>query len=1074
MSKFLDDVTDQLNLRWAWEKVRNEAQPGDIWFDEIELAAFELELEKNLANIAQEFRKGDYTLFPLKPLPFPKHPDKEGKPQIRQTFQVAIRDQVAWAAVVNVVGPYVDIEIPVWSYGNRLYRSIWVEKDKDGVNRRKIGRYRHASGRLYLPFRQSWPVFRRHIYLATRAMTNSPENLPEMDQRDKEEQELQARLSKNQRCPFVDHNYWRSKRPSGNDQELYWCCIDLKDFYPSVKLGIIRKNIVDCLPPGWKSDANRLLDVMLRFRLDLSDWPDDAELRKIYLSLERKTFSHIPTGLYVAGFLANAGLLRVDKEVQKHLTEHNVAHFRYVDDHIVLAYSFDELIEWVDLYTALLNKENTGTRINPEKIEPPELAEMLIKRNLTKSDKKMASYKKNAQEKCLLDPQFPSPLMTKTITLVSGIARTDFNLLDSNELDTLTDQLEHLLLADLPEEEMAKKTRLSFAAIRLTWVAERRLASDAKLGALQCKKDRVEARLKENNECDKPAENERADLTQELKKLEGRIDDEKDRLEREVDSAFQLLRKVLRERPDRVRLWTRAVLMCRLTGVKGLKALRDDIERVRVKDKNPLSAQYLMANLFTLLGTQALIAARVLQDQNTASWRRDAAKRFLDDLCENHFPDPKRGPDHGILHYSWYVYSFGLYCASLVIQDKKISSRLCSITKGLTRGGLHYVARGAGKHAASSWAWWAARKTLRDLSLHADGLVLDLGHQLKRSPNDAPVFWRFFPFDLPLEVLPVIAESDLNIPEGWWYDALNVLNTKGYDFPNHNKVSIDRAKHVLEYHLKSSTKSLHDWCQFVHKHAQNLEGDPRVGEWTALEIVRQIAELIAKEPALVAYIAKSAQKESLCLHPANFIVSSHWMNQYTQDNPLTWKEWEDMTKVKPIEWVPSDYRIQDQRYTPLKEDNSLFAEVNPVRGLGLLLYGLLGRCFELSTLWNGPGHSDLLAFLPRLLLSSMTCSSWTLGVLQACLLPRSTENLYLKRKKAHFIDEDTLRDPREFINAHQVARALMKCQGELRKHQLSTFGHKARQLTPVSIKQLTQPQWTKDFPFDAAGGTENV
>ena len=181
MSKFFDDIADQLNLRWAWEKVRNEAQPGDIWFDEIELAAFELELERNLASIAQEFRKGDYEPSPLKPLPFPKHPDKEGNPRIRQMFQVAIRDQVAWVAVVNIVGPYVDVEMPVWSYGHRLYRTIWVEKDKDGLRRRKIGRYRHSSGRLYLPFQQSWPVFRRHIYLATRAMTTSLISLPELD-----------------------------------------------------------------------------------------------------------------------------------------------------------------------------------------------------------------------------------------------------------------------------------------------------------------------------------------------------------------------------------------------------------------------------------------------------------------------------------------------------------------------------------------------------------------------------------------------------------------------------------------------------------------------------------------------------------------------------------------------------------------------------------------------------------------------------------------------------------------------------------------------------------------------------
>ncbi|MCG6535367.1 MAG: RNA-directed DNA polymerase, partial [Syntrophales bacterium LBB04] len=734
-----------------------------------------------------------------------------------------------------------------------------------------------------------------------------------MDERDKEEQDLQAALPENQRCPFVIQSYWEGKSPSQEDQELYWCSIDLKKFYASLKLETVRENIVEHLPLSWQGEADLLLKSMLQFRLDTRGWSDD-ELKKIDLNGKRKTFSHIPTGLYVAGFLANAGLLKVDKKVQKRLTEHNIAHFRYVDDHIVLAYSFDELDKWVDLYKRLLNEENTGTRINLEKVEPKGLSEMLIRRIITKSAKKSASLKDIAIKDCRLDPQFPSPLMTKTITLVSGIARTDFNLLDSNELATLTDQLEHLLLADLPEEEMPARTRLSFASTRLTWVAERRLANDGELASLHCRRDRLEKRLKDINKCNKPSENVKTDLEKELREIRKDIKKKSDHIEREVGSAFQLLRKVLRDRPDRVRLWTRAVLMCRLTGVKGLQALKDDIERVRVKDKNPHSAQYLTANLLMLLGTQALIAGRILQDQNMARWRKEAAKKFLGDLCENHFSEPRGGPDHGILHYSWYVYSFGLYCAALVIQDKKISSRLHSITRGLTRSGLHYVARRAGKHPASPWAWWAARKTLRDLSSRADGLVLNLGHQLKGLPN-AAAFWRFFPLDLPFEVVPIIATSDLNIPEGWWYDCL-AHRKKGSilrELIDQKKGPLERTTRLLDSHLNASTESLYDWCHFVQEHAQNREGDPRFGEWTALEIVKQIANLVKKEPALVSYLSESesSTRKPLNLHPANFIVPSDWMNQDNQDNLPTWESWKSITKEKPIKWVSEEYRIED-------------------------------------------------------------------------------------------------------------------------------------------------------------------
>ncbi len=50
--RFLEHVTEQLNMRWAWEKVRTAARPGDVWIDEIELAGFDLELERNLDSIA--------------------------------------------------------------------------------------------------------------------------------------------------------------------------------------------------------------------------------------------------------------------------------------------------------------------------------------------------------------------------------------------------------------------------------------------------------------------------------------------------------------------------------------------------------------------------------------------------------------------------------------------------------------------------------------------------------------------------------------------------------------------------------------------------------------------------------------------------------------------------------------------------------------------------------------------------------------------------------------------------------------------------------------------------------------
>jgi len=175
------------------------------------------------------------------------------------------------------------------------------------------------------------------------------------------------------------------------------------------------------------------------------------------------------------------------------------------------------------------------------------------------------------------------------------------------------------------------------------------------------------------------------------------------------------------------------------------------------------------------------------------------------------------------------------------------------------------------------------------------------------------------------------------------------------------------------------------------------------------------------------------------------------------------------TEGSRIAFVPEAYRIQDNRYTPLNPDSQLFSEVNPVRGLGLLLYGLLRKSFDLPAIWNGPGHAEVLGMLPKLLLAEMTCSSWTLGVLLGCLQSRAVENLFLRRHRleGYSFDDDTLRDPIQFINAGGVLRALITCQDHLKRHQLSTMNQSARQLTPVSIRQLAQPEWSKDFEIAA-------
>ncbi|MGA1826269.1 MAG: RNA-directed DNA polymerase [bacterium] len=1067
MIPFLEQVKDQINLRWAWEKVKNAALYSDIWVNEIEFAGFELMLEKNLKDIADEISKGQYRLTQLRPLPFPKNPDKEGKPRVRQCFDIAIRDQVAWTALVNIAGPYVDRKMPVWSYGNRLYRSIWAEKDKHGKKKRNIGHYRHASGRYYLRFGQSWPIFRRHIYLSTRAMSNQ-KKLTNENERDQEEQEFQESLSMDYRCPFLFRDYWETSRPPGKIKELFWCSLDFKKFYPSIKLDIVLDNIIHYLPDEWKKEATKLLKSMLKFRLNLDEWKNE-ELLVMGIKPGAKSFNpfnHIPTGLYVAGFLANAGLMKIDLQVSKELQTKKIAHFRYVDDHIILAYHFDDLLKWVDKYCSLIKEAKIGVNINYDKVEPKDFSTYLAARQ--KNLKTEQTIRQKAIGKCRLDPEFPSPLMTKTIALVSGIARTDFNLLEKSELSSLTEQLEHLLLVDLPEEEIPEKTRLTFAAGRLSKIAECRLANPVECVGEKCRRDEIELDIKEQTQNGKAEEltelkNKLADINNLLKKKE------EDMLQ-EVQRAFQLLRKVLRDRPDRTRLWTRAVIMCRLTGVKGLGNLFDDIKKTKGNNEAArLTFETLLAKFYALLSNQLIIAARTICHDDSPEWKKTAASAFIKEVISLQLEPPKSSRWN--LQISWWQFCFGSYCANLIIKDFKDKNRITFHNNHLAVAKM--LLESNKKYNPAVWVWWVARKTLSDLNTYAEEFVKALSGKLRPS-KETFEFWSFFPLDVPENLFNAIAENSSTrkkITNGWWYDALRKKEQSSIP----TWVS-GRIRQLLKNNSKD-TISLYSWCDFLQKLKRRGDGDPRTGEWTVLEIARQIISLIIKSYSQfnARYIKeyKSSSRQLPCLHPANFRVPAAWKKV----DSLTWDVWKNLTREKnsKVSLQPKNNRIIDTRYTPLMPDRSaFFKEVNDFMGVGLLLYGLLKCCFDLPALWNSPGHNDILSMLFKLLLNEMTCSSWTLGILQGCLAPRVTENRFIKLfQQPDAINPDTLNDPIQFNSYEELAKAIETAQDILCKHQMATLQYNARQLIPISVRQLTySPEWK--IAFGNAGEDDNV
>jgi len=1070
MHNFLDLVCDQLNLHWAWEKVKKACVPGDVWVDEAALASFEVHLGSELESIASDLRSGRYRVAPLNPMAFPKNPDAAGNARVRQYFNFSIRDQVVWTAVVNVVGPYVDARMPAWSYGNRLFRSTWIEEEENGLKRRKIGPYRHSSGRIYRPFQQAWPLFRRHVALAISAATRINGRTANLDQDELDELNLQRSLPADSRCPYVDGEYWSRPFGTGGKNEIYWASVDLEKFYPSVPLSACVDAIVACLPELLKAEAAQVLKMLTQLPLDLSGWTNE-ELRHIELDDTRRQFHRIPTGLLVSGFLANAALLHVDQIVDRELPKGTVAHFRYVDDHVILATTFEALLSWLELYRGILEAFGNGAHINPVKTEPEALGSLLGTGGNTDQPSINTEQWKKARDSCHLDPEFPVPLMTKTIALVSAIGRTDFTALEDDELGILSHQLEHLLLVDLPETEMPERTRLAFAATRLARIAEARLASpeaitgDSADHVALTDSPAVQSKLEEFNLQDPIAIFTGISSSEALHRLASI-----------ADRVFGLVRRVLRERPDRVRLWTHALVIARRLGAAGLERLFSDIDEYSRDPVNRLAASYVLGNSYAVLAAETIKATQILVDHNAAGWRRAASLRFLRNVSA--YTNLKKKPEHQpwFVEKSYSQFCVGLYCAERLIYQARlpIPNLGLAFDRKLISHGAELLATHFQPEYRVALAWWGSKFELRKPIRRASDLIVHLGGLVQALP-DSDDFWSFFPTDAPAEVLIRLAANQKTarsqrMREGWWFDALH-SRLKNAEIREVLELSAP-ARRVEKIIWKPSTDKLLPlplWAAQIWGRADTKEGNEwRLGEWTCLEIIRQAANLLASDEVLdLTYLERAKSRATAtavpCAHPINFTLPADLVNAPS----MSWQDWRQKFQANGsgvLRFTPRDLRLHDYRYAPL-----ILGHIGPaqnlVRGLGLCLFGLLSRSFLLPVQWNGPGHESVLRHLPQLLREEITYSSATLGILEACLQPRAAENVVanLYQTWTNSFDDDTEHDPIGLLNAKRLAEVIVVAQAELERNQISTFNHRSRQLTPVDLMHLTDADWKSYF-----------
>lgn len=1044
MRNYRDLITSPENLAWAWRKARRLYLAADGFVDFGEIAEFELDLERQLETIGRELSSGAYRLSKLAHLPQPKKPDEDG-PRMRQFFHIAVRDQVAWLAIANIIGPTLDSKMPNWSYGNRLYKAAWWE-ERDGSDVLEIGPYRHSSGRLYRKFQHSWPLFRRHLSLTARAMVDGigdPELLDEPERH---------ALHYEERPAYLVPGYW----PALGGKTLFYASLDLERFYPSITTEAILSAFQSHLD-GFDADPwlKPLLQAMLAFSIS-----EEASCRLEDDLVQPVTaagpFPHIPTGLMVAGLLANAAMLPIDDEVERALLlRRDIAHFRFVDDHAILAPDFDALIAWIKFYEAMLERHDIGARISPTKYEPAGLAEII-------DGSADPAVTKRVAKEAELDGAQPVRLITKTLALVSELATADFDILPEQSRTQRLGELEWLLLASMPDTEIRADTRAAFAAGKIAQLVPVAFSPSPEL----VKAWRTLSRLQRIKPDQQTAGYAEAFAGAKAKLTEYSSADLK-RYQRLIGHYFKLVERAFTDHPNRARLLLRLFRYCRMTGHSGVADTLGWIVS-QTKGPNAATADYLAALALQTLAVHITAAAFDVDDRGVLYRERLAARGFL--LSAGNSKSVKAirailasGRERHCCDASAIAALQAAVAFALAVVAGKsgfapIETRMTELSAALGGPRLtsdstvwkevtgrpigvwaHFLEM-LGRTREPSLAWSISAQA-HDPEELLDWI--DLRKHPEKLPPRASEFLRSHP---PRELVT----SDA----GWLLDHRRSPGFARSPALEDSPAGLSVKAYEEERGKLDGFLSLPEWTAFLGDITQ--PSDPRASEWTALEIVRRLLDHVTRFGA-----GSIADLDEL--HPANILLDPIWTAGPNGADRWTWTGWHAHAREAPL--VVSTYKIEDYRRQSLSGANLDPAErwIYQLRGCGLLLLGLITKDFSLPAWWNVRGlERDIAAFVRRRLEEAII-SSRSQAIIEAATLPRSIETRLIQRAPWAFLGDrasavitDTRSDPPLLRDIEDLKGAIVDAQAVLQRNQLTVLNHAPRQLVPMNIIQLTR------------------
>ena len=1042
----VDRIANVENLILAWRKVEQSFHHGDVWFDEIEISKFKFKMIDHVKRIHQELINGSYQLKPLLPAPFPKGKDSDGNLQVRQSFLVNVEDQVVWMAVVNIIGPAFEKMMPAWSYGNRLNRMVWKEDGKW-----KFGNIRKSSTRIYRKWNQSWPLYRKQLSASIKAMAfanlkEAPALTIEVQQIVDENNSIADNLGL--KLPYLTKDYFPPKE-NKKEGKLYWVGIDLEKFYQYANFKDIGKTICD----NYCDDEPfcMLIEKLSDFKLDTLDYEPD-ELAMIQLD---KPFKGLPTGLVVAGFLANVFLLDIDKKIDEKLkANREVVHFRYVDDHVFVSFDALKLYKWVKEYDDQI--QNKGLKINFDKIEPKGLTALFNEEEASEEEvtEQMA--------KAALDPSYPSPLMTETLQKVSELSGLNLDLLSDQEFDMVFKDLQLLMVADIPEQEIKKNTRVSFACSMLTrmvadWDCDLEKVYELRKQWIE----RVDKFVAQNKVTDEHIQNmyqlafsngciDGFDVLKEKLKQLGldfsTIDSLKNELQEgskksksKKEKIYRLLTKAIMEIPDKSKIWVRAFDYCAQNlpeKIVDLYKLLMHIAKERIL--HSLGCEYLYA-LFHLRMAHNMVRAinRLLEDNYVSPEHRNIDKMFLESVSE--IVPKKKG--HYLISDSLKI----LNKAKLL--NKAFAEQLNMSPIKIDGDFADEVQYRSALLPFNFWMLWGLELINSKIPMADLKMKKVFGRYVSRICPEKDFFlplicrclmefqkadFDSIKFERPLE-LP----KDFNSFE-FFYVVNNLKEAKNFGL---NFVGYEAFEKRFSTTIPTKKMTIYQWLDFLNEKQHEdikFKLDVRNSELLSTKIALAICKAIYHG---------LKNNEALLIHPLSISLCTMEGKQIISDKD-SWHYWREQN-IQAIILKTSSVDDSYYYYTARTLMNGFRTEDAMIYAVGMLFLQLLTKQKVLPWIVYRPEFGFEWESVLLKLLQTGGISSKNYKIVRSCLSVHNREILNMLRYGEDYIQ--TTFDGKTYLGLADLIKDLQESIVSLKDNLVSVANQEARQLTVIDL-----------------------